>query len=83
MGRTNPRADFEKDFVDGLSLGNGTVDNFVVNVVIDHDVLRGAVLFVGAGDGEQCPPSEEAEDVRGDFQHVSIHPTEPRLSTAT
>jgi hypothetical protein len=83
MSPTTPSAKFEEDFVDGLSLGNGTVDNLGINVIIDHNALRGSIRFVGAGDIEQCPPSEEAEDIRRDFQHVSIHETEPRLSTAT
>lgn len=76
---TTPRGEFEEDFVDRLSLGNGAVDHFAVNVVIDHDALHGTVFFVGAGDTEQFPPVEEAEDMRGDFQHVPIHPT--RTST--
>jgi hypothetical protein len=73
--RTTSCGEFEEDFVDGLSLGNGTVDNFVVNVIIDDDALRGTIFFVGAGDTEQFPPSEKAEDMRGNFQHVSIHAT--------
>ena len=77
MCRTIPRADFEEDFVDGLSLGNGTVDHFVVNVIVDHDVLRGAVFFVRPGYIERCPPSEEAEDGSGDFQHVLTHAIHP------
>jgi hypothetical protein len=55
---TNPPADFEEDFVDGFSLGNCAVDYFAVNVIIDHDVLHGTGFFVGAGDVEECPPSQ-------------------------
>jgi len=65
--RRQRRQVFEEDFVDGLSLGNGTVDNFGVNVIVDHDALRGTVFFVGAGDAEQFPPAEEAEDMSGDM----------------
>ena len=46
--RTAPRADFEEDFVDRLSLGYGAVDYFGVHVIIDDDALRGAGLFFGA-----------------------------------
>lgn len=70
---TTPCGEFEEDFVDGLSLENGTVDDFGVNVIVDHNALRGSIFFVGAGDTEQFPPAEEAEDLSGDFQHVSVH----------
>jgi CheY-like chemotaxis protein len=76
MCRTTPCAEFKEDLVDGLSLGYGPVDNFAVNVIVDHDALRGTVTFVGVGYKVQCPPSEEAEDMRGDFQHLSIHATQ-------
>jgi len=82
MRSTTAPADFEEDFVDGFSLGNGAVDYFAVNVIVDHDVLRGTGFFVGAGYVERRQPSQEAEDMSGDFQHVSIHATQPRLSTA-
>jgi hypothetical protein len=78
-----PSAEFEEDFVDGLSLGNSAVDDFVVHVIVDDDALRGAVFFVGAEDTKRCPPSEKAEDMSGNLQHVSIHATRPRLPTAT
>jgi hypothetical protein len=68
-------ADFEKDLVDRLSLGYGTVDDLAVNIIVEHDALRGTGLFVGAGDRKQASPAEEAEDVRGNFQHVSVHAT--------
>jgi len=77
MRRTTPRADFEQDFVDGFALGNGAVDHFAVNVIVDHDVLRGTGFFVGAGYIERCQPSQYPEDISGDFQHVSIHETRP------
>ena len=82
MSPTAPSTKVDEDFVDGLSLGNGTVDNLGVNVIIDHDALRGSILFVGAGDVEYCPPAEEAKDMRRDFQNLSIHETQPRLSAA-
>jgi hypothetical protein len=71
-------ADFEEDFVDGFSFGNGAVDDFAVNVIFDHDMLRGTGSFVGAGDVEWRQLSQKAEDMSGDFQHVSIHATQPR-----
>ncbi len=46
-GVSTPRADFEEDLVDGFSLGDGTVNHFAVNIIIDHDVLREAGFFVG------------------------------------
>jgi hypothetical protein len=58
MRGTHPPADFEEDFVDGFSLGNGAVDYFAVNIIIDHDVLHGTGFFVRAGYIEQCPPSK-------------------------
>ena len=48
MNPTTPSTKFEEDCVDGLSLGDGTVDNFGVNVIIDNDALRGSIFFVGA-----------------------------------
>jgi hypothetical protein len=78
MCRTASFADFEEDFVDGFSFGDGAVDDFAVNVIVDHDVLRGAGFFVRAGDIQWRQPSQEAEDISRDFQHVSIHATQPR-----
>jgi hypothetical protein len=82
MNPTAPSTKFDEDFVDGLPLGNGTVDNLGVNVIIDHDALRGSIFFVGAGDVKYFSPAEEAENMRRDFQNLSIHETEPRLSAA-
>jgi hypothetical protein len=75
MNPPTPSAKFQEDVVDGFSLGNGTVDNLAVNVIVDHDALRGSVLFIGVRDIEQFPPSKKAKDMSGDFQHVSIHTT--------
>ena len=49
MRGPDPSGDFEEDFVDGFSLGDGAVDDFAINVIIDDDVLRGAGFFVGPG----------------------------------
>src|SRR5579859_7579822 len=77
MCSTTPSTEFQEDFVDGLPLGNGSVDNFVVNVIIDHDALGGAAFFVGPGYVERRPPSQHAEDSSGDFQCVSTHTLPP------
>ena len=77
MCSTTSRADLEENFVDGFSLGNRAIDYFAVNVIIDHDVLRRTSFFVGTGYIERRQPSQYAEDMGGDFQHVSIHATLP------
>jgi hypothetical protein len=78
-GHTTPSSDFEKHFVDGFALGNGAIDYFAVNVILDDDVLHGAGFFCGAGNIERCQPSQYAEDMSGNFQHVSIHIIQPFL----
>jgi hypothetical protein len=78
MGGAKASSDFEEDFVDGFSFGDGTVDDFAVNVIVDDDVLFGTVLFVAPGYIERREPPQEAEDFGGDFQHVSMHATRPR-----
>src|SRR5260221_8106638 len=75
MGGPKASGDFEEDFVDGFSLGNGAVDDFAVNVIVDDDVLGGTGFFVGPGDIEGSQPLQEVECLSGDFQHVSIHAT--------
>jgi hypothetical protein len=83
MRSTTPGPNFEEDFVNGFVLGNGTVNYFAVNVIVDHDMLRGTTgFFCGTGYIEWCQPSEYPEDISGDFQHVSIHATYPRLSVS-
>jgi hypothetical protein len=74
-GSATPPVDFEEDFVNGFSLGDGAVDYFAVNVIVDHDVLYRTGFFCGTGYIEWCQPSQHMEDVGGDFQHVSIHTT--------
>ena len=74
--------DFEEDFVDGFPLGNGAVNYFAVNVIVDDDVLFGAGLFVGPGDIEGSQPLQEVEYLSGDFQHVSIHATPVSIPAA-
>jgi hypothetical protein len=78
MRSPTPSADFEEDFVDGFSLGDGAVDYFAINVIVDHNVLGGTGFFVGAGDIEGRQLSQEAEDMSRDFQYVSMHATQPR-----
>ncbi len=74
MSSANPPADFEEDFVNGFSLGYGAVDYFAVNVIVDHDVLRGTTgFFFGVGYVERCQSLQHPKDMSGDFQHVSIH----------
>src|SRR6266404_2508149 len=75
MRGPDPSADFEEDFVDGFSLGNGAVDDFAVNVIVDDDVLRGTGFFGGPGYIERRQPSQEVEDLSGEFEHVSVHAT--------
>src|SRR6266404_12227 len=67
--------DFEEDFVDGFSLGDGAVDDFAVNVIVHDDVLCGACFFGGPGYIERRQPSQEVEDLSGEFEHVSVHAT--------
>ena len=35
-------------------------------------------FFIGPGDVEGRQPLQKAEDLSGDFQHVSMHATRPR-----
>jgi hypothetical protein len=74
-GPPKSSGDFEEDFVDGFSLGDGAVDDFAVNVIVDGDVLRGAVFFVGPRYVERRQPPQEVEYMSGDFEHVSMHAT--------
>jgi hypothetical protein len=75
MRSPNPPADFEEDLVDCFPFGNGAIDDFIVNVVFNHDVLRGAGSFFGTGYIERGQLSQKTKDMSGDFQHVSIHTT--------
>jgi len=75
MRGPNPSDDFEEDFVDGFSLGDGAVDDFAVNVIVHDDVLSGTGFFGGPGYIERRQPSQEVEDLSGDFEHVSVHAT--------
>ena len=75
MGGAKASGDFKKDFVDGFPLGNGAVDDFAVNVIVHDDVLCGTGFFGGPGYIERRQPSQEVEDLSGDFEHVSVQAT--------
>ena len=75
--------DFEEDFVDGFPLGNGAVNYFAVNVIVDDDVLRGAGFLAGPGYIERGHPLQEVEDMSGDFEQVSVHATPISIPTGT
>jgi hypothetical protein len=82
MGGTEPAGDFEEDFIDGFSLGDGAVDDFAINVIVDDDVLCGTGFYVGPGDVNRRQPPQEVEYMSGDFEHVSMHATPISIPTA-